>query len=183
MTDKELLEAIAVSSDSAFRELFNRFYKILLGTAVNLLKSEDPAKDAVQDVFLQFWKNREKIEVTSSLLNYLKRAVINKCLNQIKRGQRFEDEEILVNVEDGNLNPETKLENADLQVIIQKALLKVPEKCRIVFVLKRQEGLSLKEISEKLNISTKTVENQITTALKILKEALRPYYKDFNNSS
>lgn len=183
MTDEQLLEAIAGSDNLAFRELFDRFYKILLGTAVNLLKAEDSGKDVVQDVFLQVWKNREKIEITSSVLNYFKRAVINKSLNHIKRNRRFEDEDLLVKVEDGNLNPEANLENVDLKEIIQKALLKVPEKSRLIFILKRQEGLSLKEIADKLNISPKTVENQITVALKILKEALRPYYKEFNNSS
>lgn len=183
MSDEQLILAIADSDNSAFRELFDRYYKILLGTSINLLKTVDPAKDVVQDVFFQLWKNREKTEVKTSLLNYLKRAVINSSLNQIQRNKRFEDEEVLLQFEGDEKDGEEILENEDLQKIMELALLKVPEKCRIVFILKRQEGLSLKEISEKLEISPKTVENQITKALKILKECLAPYYQKYNNSS
>lgn len=183
MSDEQLIKSIADSDNAAFKELFNRYYKILLGTSINLLKAIDPAKDVVQDVFLQLWKNREKTNINSSVLNYLKRAVINTSLNQIQRNKRFEDEEVLLQFEGDEKDGEEILENEDLQKIMKLALLKVPEKSRIIFILKRQEGLSLKEISEKLEISPKTVENQITKALKILKESLAPYYQKYNNSS
>lgn len=182
-SDKELLQAIALSNNSAYRVLFNKYYKVLLGTAINIIKDIDSGKDAVQEVFLQLWKNRERMDISSSLDSYLKRAVINRSLSIIKTAKRFEDDTALSHHVESSAGASEILEGKDMEQIIAKAMEKIPERCRIAFVLKRQEGLSLKEIAEKLDISPKTVENQITKALKILKEAIQPHLDNFNNST
>jgi len=82
--------------------------------------------------------------------------------------------ELVTNIASAN----EQLEASEVQAAIQKALAGLPERCREVFVLKRMEGLSLKEIAEKLGISTKTAENQITKALKVLKEAVKPFLEE-----
>lgn len=182
-SDADLILAIAQSDQAAYRQLFNRFYKVLLGTAVNIIKDEDSGKDAVQDVFLQVWKTRETLKVTSSVPSYLKRAVINRCLNAIRKEQKYEDESEFVDRPSDAPTPIEILEAEDLQKVIDTALRSIPERSRLAYILKRQEGLSLKEIAEKLDISPKTVENQITKALKILKEAVEPYMEKYNNST
>ena len=117
---------------------------------------------------------------TIAIRNYLKRAVINRSINHIKYNSRFVGDEVLQKSESRSISPDIELETSELKVVIEKALNNLPEKARIIFILKRYEGMSLKEISEKLNISPKTVENQITRALKLLKAEIEPYLKKVN---
>ena len=176
-----ILNAIKAGDKSAFKQLFNQQYKELLLAAIGILKDENPAKDAVQDVFFQLWKNREKLEITSSLAGYLKRSVINRSLNQIKSRKPFIEATVLSSNKHKGASPLELLEAEDLNAVVQKTLAQLPERCRVIFTLRRIEGYSLKEIAEKLEISPKTVENQITKALRILKEAVKPILK--KNSS
>lgn len=175
LSDKELIEKIREDNEVAFRHLFDRHYRLLLGTAINVLKEVPTAKDAVQDVFFQIWKNRAKLNLHSSVQSYLKRAVINHCLTQIKRRKPFVDTETL-NEEPANTSSALdKIALDELETALKACLETLPERCRLIFVMKRLEGMSQKEIAETLSISTKTVENQITKALKVLKEGLRTY--------
>ena len=173
-TDTELIAGIQKSDKVAFRILFDRYYKLLLGTAINILKDVDSGKDSVQEVFIQLWKNRENITINSTIENYLKRAVINRSLNQVKFRKRF-DGEPLETEHSSKDSANTRIETKELEEVIEKAIQTIPEKSRLVYILKRQEGLSLKEIAEQMDISPKTVENQLTKALKILKDAVKPY--------
>lgn len=176
-SDSELIERIRSGDKAAYRILFNRFYRELVGTAVNILKNEDKGKDAVQEVFLQIWKNRETLEIRTSLGAYLKRGVINRSLNQVKYAKNFVQEDKLIDEPSSNTTALDDLALDDLESALQEALNLLPERCRLVFVMKRLEGLSHKEISEALGISPKTIENQITKAMKVLKEALQAYRK------
>jgi len=179
--DKTILRAIKAGDKSIFKELFNQQYRELLLAAIGILKDENAAKDAVQEVFFQLWKNREKLEITSTLAGYLKRSVINRSLNQIKSRKPFIEDTVLSTNKHRGASPQELLEAQDLNAVVQKALSELPERCRVIFTLRRIEGYSLKEIAIKLDISPKTVENQITKALKILKNAVRPMMN--NNSS
>lgn len=179
--DFALLEQIRLGDQQAFRQLFDHYYKQLVVKAVYLLKDPNAAKDAAQEVFFQLWKNRSKMKIQDSVAGYLKRAVTNRSLNQIKSRKPFvEEEQIKLNVSKA-ASAQEELEAEDLQTAIQSGLDALPERCRAIFVLRRIEGHSLKEIAEKLEISPKTVENQITKALKVLKEYVAPILK--NNSS
>lgn len=175
LPDKELISKIRQNDSLAFRQLFDRHYRLLLGTAINFLKEIDLAKDMVQDVFYQIWKNRSKLDFHSSVEAYLKRAVINRCLTQIKRKKPFVDSEELVEKPGNDANALDELALQDLEEALEAGLNSLPERCRTVFVMKRLEGMSQKEIAEALSISTKTVENQMTKAVKVLKEALKRF--------
>lgn len=180
-TEKEIVLAFKEGSQKAFRIIYDTHYKLLIGVGFNLLKDEDNAKEVVQEVFYQFWKNRANFKTSVPVKNYLKRAVINRCITQLKYQARFTGDETLAHETGNSIAPDVLMENADLKKVIDLAMEKVPEKARIVFILKRHEGLSLKEIAEKLEISPKTVENQITRALKILKQEIAPYLKKINS--
>lgn len=179
-SDKELIAKISQDDKAAFRALFNRHYKELLGTAINILRDQDKGKDAVQEVFFQIWKNRAGMEIRSTVRAYLKRSVINRALNQVERGKRFTDDSTLVRKPSGQTDPLEDVSHTELKDALEVALQDLPERCRLVFVMKRLEGMSQKEIAQQLNISTKTVENQITKAVKALKEALLEFR--LNNS-
>ncbi|MCR9152638.1 MAG: RNA polymerase sigma factor [Croceimicrobium sp.] len=181
LKDHELLAAIASSDEKALQQFFNRYYKTLVGTAFNILKDEEQAKDIVQDLFFWLWKNRESLSIKSSVLAYFKRATINRCLNLLKKNQKFSDQEDWQEPIQASPNPQELMEAQELEAFVAQALLQLPERCRLIFTLKRLEGLSVKEIAEKLEISPKTVENQITKALKHLSSSLKPYLAK-NNS-
>ena len=180
LTDSELIPEIRKGSEKAFRVAYDMHYKLMLGVGINITKDMDAAKEVVQEVFFQFWKNREKIKDGISIRNYLKRAVINRCINHIKYNARFTGDETLEQSHSSGITPDRQLETKELKAVIDEAMNKLPEKARIIFVLRRHEGLSLKEIAEKLEISPKTVENQITRALKLLKAEIEPFLKKMN---
>ena len=173
--DRELFTRLQAGERSALRALFDRFYQILLALAINILHDVEAAKDVVQEIFVMLWQKRASLNIPDHPEAYLKRTTINRAYNAIKRRKRYTDLTVLADEPSRNAEGEELTEAADLEVIVQSALEKLPTRCREVFVLKRMEGYSLKEIAAKLDISPKTVENQMTKALKLLKEALLPY--------
>lgn len=175
-TERELLDRLKTGDRKAFRTLFDQFYKYLVVTVFNITGDDHLARDMAQDVFFELWKKRETINIQSSLKSYLRRAVINKSLNAIKAKRLdYNEPENLPENPHTNDDAQKVLEAEDLQKIIHETIDELPPKCRTVFVLCRIEGLSHKEVSEKLGISTKTIENQMTKALKILRAAVQPY--------
>ncbi|MCB9231656.1 MAG: RNA polymerase sigma-70 factor [Bacteroidia bacterium] len=178
-SDKQLIGQIQKSDNHAFRLLFDRFYRLLLGLAMSLLKDLEMARDAVQEVFFQIWKTRETLEIQGTVAAYLKQAVVNRSLNQLRQKKPFSGRE--PDPEEGSDAPTPLqiLEGDELGAVLQRALDALPERCRLVFVMKRMEGKSHQEIGELLNISPKTIENQMTKALSILKNAVQAY-EEFN---
>jgi RNA polymerase sigma-70 factor (ECF subfamily) len=174
--EKEWLAALKAGDKSAFKAIYNQYYKYLVVTAFNVLGDSDAARDLAQDVFVEIWKKRETLLISSSLKPYLRRAVVNKTLNYIKASRiDFNDPANLPeNVTDSPSHDE-QLHADNLEKIIHDAIANLPERCRVVFTLCRLEKLSHKEIAAQLDISTKTVENQMTRALAILRNALGPY--------
>ncbi len=177
LSDEQLIDLIRQDDEAAFRQLFDRHYRLLLGTAINMLKDLPAAKDEVQEMFIKLWNTRHQIEIRSSVPNYLKRSVINRCLNKLKSRKSFEDEEVLEMEAATQLSAQDNLETSDLKAVLDNALNQLPERCRTIFILCRLEGLSHKEIGERLDISPKTVENQMTKALRVLKAAVKPFMK------
>lgn len=181
-SSKALFAAIKQGDRRAYKLLFERFYQLLLATAINLLGDVNAAKDVIQEVFFEIWKKRAQIEVHSTVEGFLKRSVINRSLNLIKKRKRFTDDSSLQFSEQKEANAIETLEAEDLKKVIDEALDSLPERCRLIFVMKRMEKMSVKEIAEKLEVSPKTVENQITKALKKLKNTIAPYIKKEMNS-
>ncbi|MEL6864763.1 MAG: sigma-70 family RNA polymerase sigma factor, partial [Bacteroidota bacterium] len=120
------------------------------------------------------WKKRHRINIQTSLKAYLKRAAVNKSLNYI-RDQKIKFEEVGKAPVLSTKSHNAQLEAKELQEQINLAVNALPERCRIIFSLSRFEEMSYQEIANTLQISTKTVENQISKALKILRQAIGPY--------
>ncbi len=174
--DRRLLHLIAEGNQQLFDDLFNTYYAYLLNIAYRYTKDFDLSKDLVQEVFLDIWRRRASIEINTSLRSFLKRAVINQSISVLKK--RNNNTDIL----DGNIqkinasNAQDNIEYIELNKKIELTIDQMPCKCKEIFLLSREEDLSHKEIAKKLNISTKTIENQITKALKILRKALSKDY-------
>lgn len=177
-TDRECLIRMAAGDEQAFRQIYNRYYRTMVMGLMRMLNDVDTCREIAQEVFVEIWNKRATFEVHTSLPGYLRRASINKALNYIKKNKRyvFETLENQVDVaDDHEVQVEKQGEAEDVNQALYKAIETLPERCRIVFTLSRFEDMSHREIAEQLNISTKTIENQITKAMKILREALIQY--------
>ncbi|MEM7106426.1 MAG: RNA polymerase sigma-70 factor [Bacteroidota bacterium] len=176
-TNQELLDLLQTDSEKAINYLFTRDYSYLCQTAYRILKETNQAEDIVQDVFYEFWKKRDVLQIKTSIKAYLKRAVINKTLNFIRDQKIRLDDEAPLQFLDSKENIQQNLEADEMKILIDKALEGLPPKCKAVFALSRFEQMSYQEIATQLNISTKTVENHISKALKRLRVSLSPYIK------
>ncbi len=175
--EKEWLQALKAGKEIALQKIFNHYYKYLVVTGYNITGDNEKAKDLVQDVFFELWKKREQLDIQSSLKSYLRRAVVNRSLNYIKTQKRFDfgDENFDAQTPDQAFSAQKILEGQDLKSALNAAIDSLPTKCKAIFMLSRYEKLSHKEIATKLDISTKTIENQITKALKIVRTAVEKY--------
>lgn len=158
--------------------LFQSHYDELCRYAFSILKDQDAAEDVVQKLFIKLWEKRSSIGEIENIRSYLFRSAFNMSLNEQKKMQRMpkrEEDMIQHNSLQSSDNTNNLLESKELQARIDEAMMILPEKCREVFHLSRNEQLSYKEIAEQMNISPKTVENQVGKALKIMREELKDY--------
>lgn len=174
--EQQLLSALRFGNEAALRQIFDRHYALLLTDIYRLIPDESTCEDLAQELFVELWNKRESLDIHTSLRAYLRRAAVNKSLNYIKATRRYAAED----TEDLGQLPDTSTDNQQNQVsrdaledALHLAIGSLPEKCRVVFNLSRFEQLSHREIAEKLGISVKTIENQITKAMKMLRDALR----------
>lgn len=160
-------------SVSDFEHLFKSNHKNLCRTANYIVNDRAGAEDIVQDAFLKVWNLRDSIQ-PESLVGYLYRATTNGALNYIERSRRLSR---LVNELKPSVQPDvsTGVTEKELRDSIQKGLDKLPPKCKVIFVLSRFEQMRYKEIAQHLDISIKTVENQMGKALELMREELKPY--------
>ena len=161
----------------AFEILFRSFFPGLVLFAQKYVPDQDTAKEIVHNVFINLWEKREKIDSSTSLKSYLFTSVQNRCLNFIRDQKKFDkDGTLLEKLEHRGYTEATgRLEEQELEQRIYDALQELPQKCREIFTMNRFEELKYAEIAEKLNISIKTVETQMSKALKILREKLIDY--------
>lgn len=165
------------NTERGFETLFRELFKPLYRYAFGLLEEEMQSEEVVQDVFLKLWQQREQITIETNINAYLYRSVHNQCMNNLNHEKVKAKYSQFVKgsapaYADSPLNA---MQAKELQGVIKKAMLKIPEKCRTVFHLSRQDELSYREIAERLGISLKTVENQMGKALKILRTELKDY--------
>ena len=152
-----------------FNKAFVDLYIPLYRYSLKLLNCTESAEDVVQECFVYLWDHRERLESLESVQSYLFESVKNRSLNYLKR--KFERSresltaEYLTTYQDNYPSILEMIEIRDLEIILEKALLALPERCRTIFVLKRFDGKTNKEVAGFLNISVKTVENQMTIAL------------------
>ncbi len=169
-----LADNALVLNESSYEELFKKCYAPLCKVIFRILKDKDLAEDTVQEVFVKLWEKRADYKIETSLKSYLYRAAINSAYNYLEKNKRYTK----LSLEESAIEPvdtfsvEDQIQARELEAKISTALEKLPEACREVFILSRYEGLSYKEIAETLDISVKTVENQIGKALRIFREQL-----------
>lgn len=174
-TDQYLMEHLAKSDVRAFDFLYEKYFSKLYGAVYKRLQNREQTEEIVQELFISLWERREVLVISTTIEAYLFSSVKYLIIAQYKKNTLFEKYSNGINLTPNNDNfTEQVVAFDELNTAYQNALKLLPDRCREVFVLKRS-GLSQREISEKMDISEKTVENQMTKALKILKDALRDY--------
>ncbi len=144
--------------------------------AFGYLNDVDTAREIVQDIFISLWNKRDTIDPDKKVKSYLYTSVRNRCLNHIRDHKKFRSLYLDVEIEREIPDQDPDLFSvSETKTKIEKALDKLPAKCREVFELSRFEELKYMEIADRLNISIKTVEVQVSKALRILREELKEF--------
>lgn len=164
-----------------FEKIFKSHFISLCYFAQKLIGDPDTSRDVVHGVLLNLWERRNEIDFDSPIKPYLYTSVRNRCLNYIRDRKKFIPGD--ASVETGGVSVHSKdqtvnsisMEEQETEKEIQQAIAELPEKCREIFELNRFEGLKYQEVAKKLGISVKTVEAQMSKALRILRERLKDY--------
>ncbi|WP_159523537.1 RNA polymerase sigma-70 factor [Sunxiuqinia indica] len=172
---EKVIAELARDSQLALEELFNHYYPRLFHFSKAYLKFDDGIDDILQEVFLKIWRNRKNIKNSSTFNSYIFTITQNLLLNELRsrlNNQKMKDQLFKVSVAEEFLFAE-KVEYDDLKNKIEEFIQELPSRQKEIFKLSRMEGLSNKEIAEKLRISTKTVEYHIGQSISILKKRLK----------
>ena len=179
-SDSILLAQIQAGDPAAFEELFHTYHAGLCAFAFRCLGSREIAEDVVQEVFLFVWDRRQTLRLQTSLRGYLFAAVRNAALSYL-RHQRVEERSESHTADlfaAAAPSPEEELQIADLSDAVRAAVDRLPTRCRLIFTLHRERGLTYGEIAEVLGLSRNTIEVQMGRALKALRTRLAEFLKN-----
>lgn len=173
MKDQLLLEGIYAGREEAYKSLFLLYFEPLTLFANKYLNDIDLSKDMVQEVFGQLYEKREQIQIEESLKSFLYRAVNNRCLNSLKRDSMKDRHHKVIKLHSREDHYEDVMETAELESKIRQLMNSLPGECQRIFKMSRLEHKTNQEIADALQISKRTVETQISKALKIFREGLK----------
>ncbi len=159
-------------ANSSFEKLFKEHFQPLAGFAFKYLNDLDEARSLVHDVFIIFWEKFDQLEANSNHKSYLYTAVRNRCLNAIRDRKKIVP---IDTAENAHFTENRSLEASELEAEIDYAINTLPKKCKMVFEMSRKEELKYSEIASKMDISVKTVEAQMSKALKLLRMHLAEF--------
>jgi RNA polymerase sigma-70 factor (family 1) len=171
LSDNELIILLKDNSHAAYSELYQRYYRLLFVHAYKRLKDEEQAKDIIQELFTSLWDKRATLSLRSNATGYFFTAVNNRIVDHFLH-QAVQHKYIASFA--GFLNTEQDktdhlVRKNQLAELIEKEIQQLPPKMREIFQLSRRDNLSHKEIAEKLEVSEKTVDRQVSNALHRLK--------------
>lgn len=172
--ENQIIRGLKSGYESSYKQLFNQYYLVLSVFATRYVNNMEIAKEIVQDVFVHLFEIRDSLEIKTSLKSFLYQSVKNRSLNHIKHYQLHEKHlENLKSESDTTVDFEEQIKAAELECQIFEVVQNLPAQCRKIFEMSRIEGKRNIEIADSLNISKRTVETQISKALKILRANLK----------
>ncbi len=173
--EQDLLDRLKANQKSALNELYKVYWEHLFLSAYNLLKDKEACEEIVQDIFINIWERRQELQINTTFKGYLYGMVRYKVFNHIRTHTKEKAVKTISAAEKRFQynSAESEILYQDYEKHLEQIISTLPEKCKTVYRLSRNEHLSHKEISKKLNISTKTVENHITKALHTIRKALK----------
>jgi RNA polymerase sigma-70 factor (family 1) len=180
--DNELVDLLQTGDRRAFEEMYRRYSTMLFRYVNDKIKGREDCEEIVQETFVWLWTHRESLHHVTELRPYLYGIVKHKVFNHIRhlviRRGYAEYFQNFGNVVDNSNEELTNL--ADVMRLLDHSIAQLPERCQTAFRLSRIEHLPIAAIAEQMNISSRTVENYITQALKHLRETVSGFYKANN---
>lgn len=175
--EADLVRRLKLGDEDAFESLLGLYWNGLLRFALRVLQDRDRAEDVVQEAFIQLWNRRAEWKRTDTVRPLLYRIVRNRALNEKRRANAFRKwaGKLRSSERDPTPTPLDDAETSDLRTLLRKAVDSLPERRREIFVLIRYHRLSYREAAETLGLSPQTVANQLSRAMKDLREALEPH--------
>lgn len=172
LIDLQLLEKLRSGDENALTGIYKKYWQPLFTSSYNILRDKQACEDIIQELFIRLWNNRQNIEITVSLKAYLYASMRYEVYRQIRTGAARAG--IFDDLPERLQSPTTygNIEYKELIAQVNSVVDSLPQKCKEVYKLSREEYLSHKEIAGRLNISTKTVENHLTKALRQLRTSL-----------
>ncbi|HUX59266.1 MAG TPA: RNA polymerase sigma-70 factor [Bacteroidales bacterium] len=176
-SDEKLMKEIKADNMFAFDALYEKYCKRVYKFGYSILKSSEEAENLMQDVFLNLWENRHKVEKDSSVKSYVFTITYNSAISIIRKKARESDFiEYLKSVQEINVDPvDMVLEYNELTNKLDEIINALPKRQKEVYLLHKVEALKYNEIAERLNISVNTIENHMCRALKTIREKLGNY--------
>lgn len=178
--DKELILQIRNNdSERAFRALFDRHYERMYRAALYFVQNEDLAKEVSLDVLAGIWEKRKSMIIPDDFRHYSFVMVRNAAINIIKKESALEGNVPITNVSSVDagfsISPEELLEQSELFETYERLVSELPERCREVYMMVKEDGRSYADVAQELNISVKTVDAQLQKALSFLRQNLSHY--------
>lgn len=174
--DRQIFEAIKRDNHGAYERVFREYYRPMTAYAFRFLGSLADSESIVQDVFLRLWQKRHEMVITTSLQLYLFRSVKNHCINYIEHEKiKTGYQSMVIHNETDRTDYSEFFLEFGLVKKIENAIAALPPKRQEIFRLAREEGMKYREIAERLELSVKTVEAQMTLALRQLRESLKEF--------
>ena len=172
----ELQQRIAEYEDAAaYKKLFFHFFQPLKSFAYSITKSKETAEEVVSDIYIEIWARRKQLQEIEDLKMYLYISVRNASLRRLKQTQKtsvLSLDDLEVEFASNDPDAENNIITNELAEKIERAIESLPQQCKIIFKLAKQDKLKYKEIAQLLNISVKTIDNQLSTALKKIASVL-----------
>ena len=174
LSDEELIHSLRNGDRAAFTEIYKRYAENLAGFAASKLYNLDDARDVLHDLFVKLWEDRYTLHINDNLKSFLFAAIRYKIIDKIRRNVTRQEYNILLQAlaEPQANGIEQQLEARELQQLVDQSLEQLPDKTKLIYRLSRNEHRSIAEIALQLNLSEQTVKNQLTIALKHLRQAI-----------
>jgi RNA polymerase sigma-70 factor (family 1) len=174
LLDDELIALLKKDDKAAFTEIYNRYAESLAGFASSKLYNLEDSRDIIHDLFVKLWKDRNTLAISGNLKSYLFTATRYSIVDKIRRNVTRQDyARALQSLEDQyDQSIEQYIAVKELQKVVEKSLNDLPFKTKQIYQLSRNEHRTIAEIAQILNLSEQTVKNQLTIALKHLRQSI-----------
>lgn len=172
--DKKIIRRIRNGDIKEFETLFRSSYNPLVAYARTILKDTDTSEEIVQELFYVLWRDRKKISINSSVNAYIFRSVYNRCMHYIdhKKVMGKHENEVKKSLQGNYQDPEDEIHYKELHEKVAGIIERLPGRCAKIFCMSRFEGLKYAEIAKEMSISVKTVEANMSRALREFRKEL-----------
>lgn len=174
---QHLILKVSEGNEIAFARLYETFFAKIYSFTGCFIKSAEARKEVVSDVFLTIWNNRSRLTEIKNFESYVFIITRNKSVDYLDKYRQkpayLEEESFEIITE--NDSPEDKILTKELEIIINKSINELPERCKLIYLMSRDEGFTYKEIAEILTLSEATINSQIVIALKKLGNTIKEY--------